>query len=326
MRIAFVGKGGAGKTTLSALFSDYVSKVCDTNIFLVDADMNMHVGGLLGFPDFDKEKHLSQKEVTEEIKKHVWAQNKRVGSSRHIKKTLPPTENSGFFDLSDKDNLIFKNFCQNKDSVFLSVVGSYEKEGIGKSCYHNNLAILEILLSHSVDKDEIIITDMVAGIDAFAGSLHAHFDALVLSVEPTARSVAVYRQYEELAQAAGVIDHLFVIGNKISDASDEEYISEHIPKDKLLGFLYIDDHLRNVDRGSEFISYEKLDSRNKEVFAVILKKLQESQTTFNKRLERIVKLHKEYSGQEHIQNSLGDLSSQVQEDFDFDKYVASLST
>ena len=46
MRIAFVGKGGSGKTTLSALFAQYVNKKYP--VLAIDADLNMHLGALLG--------------------------------------------------------------------------------------------------------------------------------------------------------------------------------------------------------------------------------------------------------------------------------------
>lgn len=82
------------------------------------------------------------------------------------------------------------------------VVGTYTADGIGTSCYHNNLAVLENMLSHMVDRGEVVIVDMVAGVDAFAGSLHAQFDMVVLVIEPTKRSIEVWKQYEQLAKKA----------------------------------------------------------------------------------------------------------------------------
>ena len=41
MKIAFVGKGGAGKTTVSSLFCLYYSK--NKSVLAIDADINMHM-------------------------------------------------------------------------------------------------------------------------------------------------------------------------------------------------------------------------------------------------------------------------------------------
>lgn len=45
MRIAIVGKGGFGKTTVSAAFSSYVAKVANTPVVAIDADINCHLSG-----------------------------------------------------------------------------------------------------------------------------------------------------------------------------------------------------------------------------------------------------------------------------------------
>lgn len=50
MKIAFVGKGGSGKTTLSALFIRHAAAT-GRPVIAVDADINQHLGPALGLTD-----------------------------------------------------------------------------------------------------------------------------------------------------------------------------------------------------------------------------------------------------------------------------------
>lgn len=126
------------------------------------------------------------------------------------------------------------------------VVGTYAEDGIGTSCYHNNLAVLESMLSHMDDRGEIVIVDMVAGVDAFAGSLHAQFDMVVLVMEPTKRGIEVWRQYQQLAQKAEVADHLFALGNKCQH-DDAEFLQQQLGK-SLLGAMDYSPYLKSLER------------------------------------------------------------------------------
>lgn len=47
MKIAFVGKGGSGKTTLSSLFIRHLAST-GAPVVAVDADINQHLGAALG--------------------------------------------------------------------------------------------------------------------------------------------------------------------------------------------------------------------------------------------------------------------------------------
>ncbi|MFE6527055.1 AAA family ATPase, partial [Streptomyces sp. NPDC057794] len=47
MRVAFVGKGGSGKTTLSALFSRHLAR-SGAPVLAVDGDINQHLAEALG--------------------------------------------------------------------------------------------------------------------------------------------------------------------------------------------------------------------------------------------------------------------------------------
>ena len=58
MRIAFVGKGGSGKTTCAALFSQSVLSNGSENVWAVDADLNMHLAEQLNLNVVEL-KHIS---------------------------------------------------------------------------------------------------------------------------------------------------------------------------------------------------------------------------------------------------------------------------
>ena len=92
MRIAFVGKGGSGKTTLAALFSLLAAK--DRNPLAVfDGDLNMHMPELLGFELFPITKHLSRPEPSRTIKTYLKGTNE-ISDLNAFRKTTPPTKQS----------------------------------------------------------------------------------------------------------------------------------------------------------------------------------------------------------------------------------------
>ena len=108
MRIAFVGKGGSGKTTLSALFAKYINKKYP--VLAIDADLNMHLGSLLGFEAaLPVEKHISHPAAASTIKKYLKDKNGRIKEAAHFRKTTPPTADSGFIFLTDEKTPSFKN-------------------------------------------------------------------------------------------------------------------------------------------------------------------------------------------------------------------------
>jgi len=76
--------------------------------------------------------------------------------------------------------------------------------------------------------------DMTAGADSFASGLFTRFDVTFLVCEPTLRSVGVYRQYVGYAREFGVRVH--VVGNKIDDQSDVDFLRAHVGDDLLTWF------------------------------------------------------------------------------------------
>jgi CO dehydrogenase maturation factor len=319
MRIAFVGKGGSGKTTLSALFSLYI-KEKSIPLLAFDADINMHLPELLGIESvFSKEMHLSHPDTVKKIKSHLKGNNLRIKELFHFRKTTPPTKDSNLIYITNQKDHLVDTYSKKNGTLSLMVVGTYDTEDIGASCYHNNLAILENILSHLVDQNGVVVTDMVAGVDAFANTLHAQFDLLVLVVEPTKRGLEVFKQYRELAIEAGVYDQLYIVGNKIRSGADKEFIQEHIPAGKLLGFLSESDYLRIKEQEGGSLDISKLETENKELLEIIFTKLTDVQMSPKDRIKKLWKLHRKYVAQDFVKDRCGDLTNQIDESFTFEE-------
>lgn len=106
MRIAFVGKGGSGKTTVSSLFSLYADEQ-NKRVGLLNVDVNSHAASVLGLaqqPELD----LSQPAVSREIYEYLVGKTPRVNPMEFLNST-PPGVGSGVFTL-DVDNMITQQF------------------------------------------------------------------------------------------------------------------------------------------------------------------------------------------------------------------------
>jgi len=317
MRIAFVGKGGSGKSTLTASFASYLSQNTTKPVVVFDADLNIHAPELLGFDTIPFEKHLSHPVATTTTKKWLIGTN-NISDLGAFRKTTPPTRKSNIIKIAEIQKTPLIDFGLHKNNLSVFAVGTYQEDDIGASCYHNNLSILESILNHTDDKDGYVVADMVAGVDSFAGTLHAQFDLTCLIVEPTKRSIEVYEKYKALALEAGVFDSLMVIGNKVRTDTDKEFIKKHIEADKILGYFSLDEHIRHIDQTEEPIDIDKLNSDNIHLLALVANKLNDLPDSRNQRLRKILELHKKYVAQAFVKERFGDLAGQIDTEFSFD--------
>ena len=243
MRIAFVGKGGSGKTTTAAMFSRHLAEQ-GRPVLAIDADINQHLGQALGH-DGPAPRPLGADLPW--LKDHVRADNPRIASADAMIKTTPPGRGSRMLDLDPAGELLAR-YAGTAGGVRYLVTGEFDEADIGVSCYHSKTGAVELYLNHLVDgPGEYVVVDMTAGADAFASGLFTRFDLTVLVSEPTRRGVGVYRQYAEHAAGHGVA--LRVLGNKVADAADEDFLREQIG-DALLGWFTRSAWVRAAERGA----------------------------------------------------------------------------
>jgi CO dehydrogenase maturation factor len=243
VRIAFVGKGGSGKTTSAAVFSRYLAELGHP-VLAIDADINQHLGQALGH---DGPPPAALGSDLPWLKEHLRGSNPRIPSADLMIKTTPPGAGSRMLDL-DPDGELMRRCSVHVGGVRHLVTGEFDEADIGVSCYHSKTGAVELYLNHLLDgPGEYVVVDMTAGADAFASGLFTRFDLTVLVSEPTRRGVGVYRQYADHAAGHGVA--LRVLGNKVADAADVDYLRAQVG-DALLGWFGQSAWVRAAERGA----------------------------------------------------------------------------
>ncbi|MEX5710785.1 ATP-binding protein [Parafrankia sp. FMc6] len=256
MKIAFVGKGGSGKTTLSALFCRHLT-ASGHSVLAIDGDINQHLGAALGLADDVVPPPMG--EYLAEIKDYLRGDNPRIPSAEVMVKTSPPGAGSHLLGMEDP---LWSRFGLDVGGVRLLATGAFAEEDLGVACFHSKLGAVELLLNHLQDgPGEYVVVDMTAGADAFASGLFTRFDRTFLVCEPTRKAVAVHRQYQGYSAEFDVA--LSVVGNKVTDAGDADFLRREVGAD-LLAWVGQSAPVRAMEQGHPF-AIDDLDASDRAV-------------------------------------------------------------
>ena len=293
MRIAFFGKGGSGKTTLASGFIRYL--VSQGNpVLAIDADHNVHLKDALGFSD---EKIKALGDHYGDIVSYLKNDRDDLWKDTMIA-TTPPSRRSRFIHPNPKDQLL-QSYALTDGLLQLLSVGTFNESDVGHNCYHGKLDSLVAILSHMLDTDDdFVVIDSTAGLDVYGTPLYFMYDLMIVVVEPTEKSVSLYRKLQDLYKTK-----LYVIGNKIEDDTDREFVRKNVDLEFILGFVRESPHLWAVEQG-EKAAMDIFVKENTPVFEEIRTLARGIRRDWDKYLSQLIEVHGKSS--EHWYDSFYD--------------------
>jgi len=230
MKIAISGKGGVGKTLLTALLSRIFAE-SGYSVLAIDADPDSNLAATIGFPQPEEITPIS--EMSDLVAERTGAR---------------PGQGASFFKLNPKVDDLPEKYWREYNGVKLMVMGRIKKGGSGCYCPENTL--LQALASHLLlARNEVVILDMEAGIEHLGRATAKAVDKLIVVVEPGRRSIETAYKINELAQDIG-LHNIVAVGNKLRSQADRKFLISSLPDFNFLGFIPYDQALVEADIGN----------------------------------------------------------------------------
>ena len=229
MKIAITGKGGTGKTTIAGLLAHYF-KNDGYRVLAVDADPDANLASAIGMPAEEASSIVPISEQRQLIRERTGANPRQFGQ---------------LFKMNPSVADIPERYCSDFQGIRLLVMGGVRKGGSGCACPEN--VLLRSLLSEIIlNRDEVVIVDMEAGIEHLGRATAQSVDKMLIVVESGARSISTARAIMKLAEDIG-IQFFGIIGNRIQDKKQKEWISQKFAKDRILGMISYHEIIRDAD-------------------------------------------------------------------------------
>ncbi|MDW7990199.1 MAG: AAA family ATPase [Archaeoglobaceae archaeon] len=229
--IAVTGKGGTGKTLISALLIHFISKK-SRRVLAVDADPDSNLADALGV-------------VVE----------KTLGEVREIFQTS--RDEMGTLNKEQwLEGRIYETICE-CDGFDLLVMG--RPEGEGCYCFANSLlrGILRKLTRHY----EFIIIDSEAGLEHFSRKTIDSADYVLVVTDMSKKGLATAKRIKELVNELKIeFKDIFLIANRIANEKAEKRIRDFAEKEgmKLLDVLPYDEKVVELDlKGIPIVKLEE---------------------------------------------------------------------
>jgi CO dehydrogenase maturation factor len=218
--IAVCGKGGVGKTSISALVIKILAKKADRRILAIDADPAVGLATALGFRG-ERTVNDIRNDLINRIEK---------GESENRQALLTALDYEVFAALEEKENIAFL------------AIGRPEKEG----CYCKVNAMLRDIIESVARNFDYVVIDGEAGIEQVNRRVLSTVTHLLLVSDASAKGLKVIETIGAVAGQAVHYEKAGLLLNRIRSEEEKSRLSlpSSIP---LLGWVPEDDSIRDAD-------------------------------------------------------------------------------
>jgi len=210
MKLAITGKGGVGKTTLTAALARTFGRLGNT-VVAVDADPNPNLGIALGL-GVDR---------TDRVAGVVNVVNQEKAAHSH------DAGPAGAPLAREAEDLLDELGVAVSDGVRLLQTGRIERPGDGCLCCGSHRTTREIFDGLAAD-DRIVLADLEAGVTDLCWTDPKPADGVVVVATPDRSAVEVARRALQVTSDLGVTNVVVVV-NRVDGSDDAEWVRGLLP-------------------------------------------------------------------------------------------------
>jgi len=227
VKIAIGGKGGVGKTTVCAVWAQLFTE-SGYDVLAIDADPNTNLALAFGIAsEQNPEPLINMKQLIAE----------RTGTGKDAI--------GAYFKLNPNVKDLPEKYWLETNGLKLLVLGAITHAGAGCACPEG--VFLKALLRHTIlQRQEMVLVDMAAGVEFMGRASVQGIDALVLVVEPGGRSIETANNMGKMAKELG-IGFVGAIANKIMKPTQMDTIQSQLNDIVLLGSIPYSPSLQEAD-------------------------------------------------------------------------------
>ena len=244
MKIMLCGKGGCGKSTVTALLAKEYARQ-GKRVLVIDCDeSNYGLHQQLGL------------ELPQDLTNFVGGKQKIMMLSANGPMNMPPLF-AGPMTIDE----IPAEYVSVKDNIYLLSPGKIEDANEGCACAFN-IVMAQFLMFLQLKENDIVLMDMEAGIEHLGRGTGNSCEAVLMVVDPSYESLKLSEKIAELCAEVG--HPLYYVLNKVTPKNEAAMVAKIGAPEKILCKLPLSEEL--ADAG---LAGATLDGRFEEIQTLI---------------------------------------------------------
>ena len=241
MRLATVGKGGSGKTTIAGTLTRILTEG-GTRVLAIDGDPNPNLALTLGINRDDASNIKSVPPSLMALKKDADGNVLKLpDGTSELMMTISP------------DDLIDQFATDAPGDIRLVMIGAPPDGSAGSGCMCASHRAVRGMITEMTDYGKHTVTDMEAGLEHLKRGTVRNVDMMLIVAEPYYRSLEAASRVWSLAGELEV-PLIYVVANKVRNDADRKAIDEYCEKHGMPILGYVPSEEKFVEAEREALS------------------------------------------------------------------------